>query len=342
MASGVSSAAGIEPRPARLALPAMPTARADWLGSLIVLVAAALFGSLGVTSRFAYAEGMEPFAFVAWRAGVGALGLWLVIVLVRGPRRVAGQLRAVGPAARRWLMLAVVLGAALNLAAFLSFANTSVALALLGFYTYPALVAAGSVLLGRERLEAAHVLALALALAGMAAAVLGGPTADSAGRASLLGIGLALAAAAFQTAFILTSRGYAAVPAEHAMGAILAGSGLVAIVVTAITVGPAALALPLGSPSLFGLLVFVGLFAAALPSVLFLTGIRWIGGVRTGILMLFEPVVGVALAAVLLSEGLAPIQVAGGGMILLAAVIVQRGTRRSSEIAVIAPAPGGP
>ena len=53
----------------------MPTARRALLGALIVVVAAALFGSLGVSARFAYAEGMEPFAFVAWRAGVGAVGL---------------------------------------------------------------------------------------------------------------------------------------------------------------------------------------------------------------------------------------------------------------------------
>jgi drug/metabolite transporter (DMT)-like permease len=320
----------------------MPTARAGWLGTLIVLVAAALFGSLGVMSRFAYAEGMEPFAFVAWRAIVGAVGLWLAIALIRGPRRIAAQLRGMDAPAMRWLVIAVALGAALNLAAFLSFANTTVAFALLGFYTYPALVAAGSVLLGRERLEPAHLVALALALGGMAAVVLGGPTADPAGNTSLLGIGLALAAAAFQTAFVLTSRGYASVAAEHAMGAILAGSGLVAIVVTVFTVGPAALTLPLESPSLLAILIFVGLFAAALPSVLFLTGIRWIGGVRTGILMLFEPVVGVALAAVLLSEGLASIQLIGGGMILLAAIIVQRGSRSPSDVGAIAPAPGGP
>jgi hypothetical protein len=31
----------------------MPTARAGWLGALIVLAAATLFGSLGVASRFA-------------------------------------------------------------------------------------------------------------------------------------------------------------------------------------------------------------------------------------------------------------------------------------------------
>jgi drug/metabolite transporter (DMT)-like permease len=72
------------------------------------------------------------------------------------------------------------------------------------------------------------------------------------------------------------------------------------------------------------ILAFTGLFAAAIPSILFLTGIRLIGGTRAGILMLFEPVVGVALAAILLHEGLAPIQILGGLAVLAAAVILQR------------------
>lgn len=320
----------------------MPTARRALLGALIVVVAAALFGSLGVAARFAYADGMEPFAFVAWRAGVGAVGLWLVVVTIRGPGRTLADLRGMDRHAARWLGLAIVLGSGLNLAAFLAFDHTTVALALLGFYTYPAMVAAGSVLLGREQLDPARVVALVLALTGMVAVVLGGPTVEPAVRGSLLGIALALAAAAFQTAFVLTSRGYAGVPAEHAMGAILAGSSVVALAVTLVVHGPGALTMPLGSPSLIALLVLIGLFAAALPSVLFLTGIRWIGGVRTGILMLFEPVVGVALAAALLSERLEPVQALGGATILLAAFIVQRGTASRPESPAVAPAPGGP
>ena len=86
----------------------------------------------------------------------------------------------------------------------------------------------------------------------------------------------------------------------------------------------AALDYPLRDPSLLPLLAFTGLFAAAIPSILFLTGIRLIGGTRAGILMLFEPVVGVALAALLLDEALAPIQVLGGVAILGAALILQR------------------
>jgi drug/metabolite transporter (DMT)-like permease len=321
----------------------MPTPRAGWLGALLVIVAATLFGSLGVASRFAYDAGVQPFAFVAWRAGVGALGLILVIAALRGPRAAWANIASASRSARLALALAVLLAAGLNLSMFLAFDRTTVALALLGFYTYPALVAGASGFLGREPLDATRVVALVLALAGMVAVVLGGLGTTEQVRVDAIGIGLGLFAAVLQTTFVLTSRGFAAVRAETAMGVILAGSALVAAVASIATGGAAALAQPLQQPSVVAMLVAVGLFGAALPSYLFLTAIRWIGGVRTGILMLFEPVVGVALAAVFLAEGLQPLQAVGGATILAAALIVQRGTRIQSETgAAIAPAPGGP
>jgi drug/metabolite transporter (DMT)-like permease len=127
-----------------------------------------------------------------------------------------------------------------------------------------------------------------------------------------------------------------------------------AAAITVFSDGAAALAFPFVRLDVLLLLLYVGVFAAAVPSVLFLTGIRRIGGVRTGILMLFEPVVGVLLAAVILAEGLAPLQVVGGATILLAALIVQRSTARQADPAhrsapedpaesiVVAPSPGGP
>ncbi len=320
----------------------MEPPRAGWLGAAIVIVGAALFGTLGVASRFAYDAGVQPFAFVAWRAGAGALGILAVLLIVIGPRSIWGAIARAGRTAQATLVLGMVLGASLNLAMFLAFDRTTVALALLGFYTYPAMVAGVSGLLGREPLDAARVLALGLALVGMVAVVLGGLGATDAVRVDALGIMLGLAAAGFQATFVLTSRGFAAVRADVAMGAILVGSAVVAAVVSLATGGPTVLLQPLESSSVVLLLVLVGLFAAALPSVLFLTGIRWIGPVRAGILMLFEPVVGVGLAAVLLKEGLQPIQLAGGATILLAALIVQRGTPASSELGAVVPAPGGP
>lgn len=320
----------------------MSTHRAGLLGAILVVIGAALFGTLGIASRFAYDLGVQPFAFVAWRAGVGAVGIALALLATVGPRAVWRNLEGAGRRALVTLALGVLLGASLNLAMFLAFDRTTIALALLGFYTYPAMVAGASGLLGREPIDSGRVVALALALAGMIAVVLGGLGTTEAVRVDALGIALGLAAAGFQATFVLTSRGFAAVRADVAMGTILAGSALVAAVVSIAASGTAALLQPLGHPPVLLLLAVVGLFAAALPSVLFLTGIRWIGGVRTGILMLFEPVVGVVLAAVLLGERLQPLQVAGGATILLAALIVQRGSRSRSEAGVVAPAPGGP
>jgi drug/metabolite transporter (DMT)-like permease len=325
--------------------------RSGLLGTFIVVTSACLFATLGVLSRLAYDEGVTPFAFVTWRASVGALGLWTAIVLLRargvGVRRAGDSDRggsgpAIPRAAIRGLVVAILLGAALNLSMFVAFERTTVALALLGFYTYPALVAGASALLGRERLDLARTSALALSIGGMVAVVLGGADgSDLSG--DVLGIAAALGAAIFQTAFVLQSRSYTAIPAERAMGSILAGTGLIAAIVTLATAGPTALAVPLESPQLLGLHLFVGLFAAALPSFLFLTGIRRIGAVRTGILMLAEPVGAVALAAIVLAEGVTLVQAIGGATILLSGILVQRDSRPTDAVpAAVAPAPGGP
>ena len=331
---------------------AMSPDRSRLTGTLIVLVAAALFATLGVFSRVAYAAGLSPFAFVAWRATIGAIGIWSVATWMHGRGWPIMPFAAMDPRTRSSLLVAIVVGTALNLSIFLAFQTTTLALALLGFYTYPAMVAAASVLLGRERLDAPRVLALLLAITGMAAVVLGGsdiPAAESSTALDVapavgsvgIGVALALVAALCQAIFVLVSRGYAAVPTHQAMATILAGTAVLATVVSVAVAGPGSVGLPLGSPELLGLLVVVGLFAAALPSTLFLTGIRRIGGVRTGILMLFEPVVGVALGAAFLAEAVTPLQVAGGVTILLAAALVQR-TGAAPDEAALVPLPGGP
>ena len=121
------------------------------------------------------------------------------------------------------------------------------------------------------------------------------------------------------------------------MTVVLGVTVVCSLLVAAVSGAAATLVYPLGAPSIAPLLLFTGLFAAAIPSMLFLTGIRLIGGTGAGILMLFEPVVGVVLAAWLLGEGLAPIQVLGGLAILGAALILQRAAP-STERVVAAPA----
>jgi drug/metabolite transporter (DMT)-like permease len=285
-----------------------------------------MFGMLGPLARTVYGLGMTPFAFVAWRAGVGAI---VVIGLVawrlgRPGARLVGW-RSLDGRGRASLAVAMLMGSTLNLAMFLAFARAPIAVVLLGFYLYPAIVAAGSSLLGWERLDRAGLTALVVSLAGMAAVVTGNPSGPGVGGPDALGVGLALTAAFSQAAFVLVSRsGYGAVPTDQAMLAVLGVAALIAAAAAAIAGTGPSLVLPLGDPSLLALLVVAGVFAAAIPSLMFLAGIRWIGPVRAGILMLIEPLVGVTLAALLLGESIGPVQVLGGMAILAGAVIIQR------------------
>jgi drug/metabolite transporter (DMT)-like permease len=318
----------------------MPTTDRPPIGGFaIVIVAASLFGMLGPLSRFAYDAGMEPLSFVGWRGAIGLLAVAAFVAWrIRSGSERLTRLRDLDRGARASLAVAAFAGFTLNLAMFIAFDLVTVALALLGFYTYPVIVAVVNVALGREPLDRPRIVALALAIAGMVAVVASQLDPSAGIRFDAIGFGLALGAAVSQAVFVIISRtGYLAVPASQAMGVVLATTVVCTIGVAALTGAGATLLYPLRDPSILPLLAFTGLFAAAIPSILFLTGIRRIGGTRAGILMLFEPVVGVALAAWLLGERLAPIQVVGGLAILAAALILQRSAAPGGRV-VAAPA----
>jgi drug/metabolite transporter (DMT)-like permease len=293
---------------------------------------------------------MEPPAFVAWRAIIGfaALGLFVAWRVRRGDTLLVrfGDLPV---RARMALLAAALAGTVLNLCMFIAFDRITIALALLGFYTYPALVAVANVALGRERLDWWRGLALALAIGGMVAVVASQLDPAAGIRIDVIGIALALGAALSQTIFVLLARdGYPEVPTEQAMTTVLLVSALGALAVALVAGGVGSITQPLASPDILPLLLFTGIAACALPSFGFLTGIRLIGGTRAGILMLFEPVVGVALAAWLLAEALAPIQVVGALAVLGAAVLLQRSASGAGSTADEADGarpvivPGGP
>jgi len=300
-------------------------------GSLVLLLAATGFGLLGPLAKIAYDAGFVPLSFVAWRALFG-IAVIALVVAVRSSRGV----RIVDPRRlprRDQLGLAAVAVSAIgvNVATFLSFALTTVAIALLAFYTYPAMVAVVAVALGHERLDTNRVAALALALLGMVLVVGGGIAPDGEVTVNPLGIVLGLVAGAWQTLFVTVSRGrFATVPAEQVMAAGLGATAIFSAAATLVT--GASLATGLASPTNLAIVAVAGVVAAGIPSILLLTGIRMVGGTRSGILMLFEPLVGVTLAAVLLDETLAPVQVAGGVAILGAALLLQRGTAEAEGL----------
>ena len=284
-----------------------------------------MFAWLGPLSRWAAADGVDPLAFVAWRAGIGALVLAAVVAIRALARRGNAVSRQTNRREKATLVVATLVSVALNVAIFAAFSRVTIAIALLGLYTYPAMVAAVGVALGRERLSALVVLALLLALGGMAVVVAGSFDASAGLVVDPVGVALTLVAAACQTVFVTISRdGYRGISEDRAIGLILGGVFVGCVAIALATGGSAGLTVPFARPEVLPNLIVSGTLGAAIPSLFFLTAIRTIGGLRTGILMLFEPVVAVSLAAMLLGEALRPIQVLGAVAVLGAALLLRR------------------
>jgi drug/metabolite transporter, DME family len=300
--------------------------RRAMLGTLSVVIAASLFGILGPVSRLAGDRaGVETIAFVTWRALLGAVVVGCLLAVRRSRGQPLVGIRAMSVRARASLLVAVVSGVILNLAVFVAFARITVALALLGFYTYPALVTLAVVLIERRRPDRIQLAALGMATLGMAIVVLGGVDPAAGLTFDLLGLVLALVAAVVQAVYVLVSRhGFAAVPIDQASFVVLAGGAIGFLGIALLTGTGAAIVSPLSNPIAWPYLVAGGVLGAGIPTTLFLLGIRWIGGVRSGILALLEPVVGALLAAVLLNESLRPVQLLGGALVLAAAFLLQR------------------
>jgi drug/metabolite transporter, DME family len=320
---------------------AMPRDRDFLVGTLCAIVGASFFGMLGPLARFGADAGVPGVAFTAWRALLGVAFLAVLIVARGGIGSSLAAIRGLSPRGRASLALVAFMGLTLNASIFTAFGLIPIALALMLFYTYPAGVVIVDLALGHERLTPSRLVALALSSVGVALVLLGGREAAGGSAFDPLGIVLALAAAASQVVFVSVSRnGYRQVPADAATLVILVVS-IVGAAILALVVGQAdGLLVPFRTLDPWGILVLAGVVAAGLSSLLFLTAIRRLGGTRTGILMLWEPVVGAILAGLWLGETLTSVQFIGGGLVLLGAFVLQ--ARSDPDLEPVVEAGAGP
>jgi drug/metabolite transporter (DMT)-like permease len=307
------------PRPAVVPLPGAGLSSYG-TGVLYVLAAGIALGTLGPVSNVAYGAGMGSPTFAALRATVGALVL--LAIAGRDDRHVS--LRLLSRREQGLLALTAGAQACLSLALFAAYGAMSVALVLAVYFSYPLLVCAASIALGRERLTPVRAVALGLSLAGLLVVVLGrlGPDA----HLSVAGLALAAVAACCQATYLVVSRnGFTRVPSTQAVTVILAGAAL-AIWMVALPVDGASgrLLAWVGDPSAWLAVVFAGAVGAGLAKVWMLRGVRRVGGTRASVLMLVEPITGVVLAALLLGQAFGAPELLGGAAILVGAMLAQR------------------
>ncbi len=278
--------------------------RPELRGTLAILCSSLGYATLPVIGKLALDAGVDVLPLLAWRFLIGAGLVWAVVGIARRPlprREVRRPLLGLG-----------ALYATNSLAFMIGLDRVPASLASLVFFTYPAV----TVLLARamlgEALTSRRLGSLLLATVGCAlTAGIGARGGDAAG---VLWILLAVALIAV---FIVSSHPVLERSPELSGSATLMTA--TAVVLTAAAVATGSLAIE-GGGRVVAYVVLLGLLSTALPVTLFLIGIKLIGPGRAAIFSTMEPAFTVLLAAVVLGERLAPVQLAGGLLIISAVV----------------------
>jgi drug/metabolite transporter (DMT)-like permease len=278
------------------------------MGPLFVLGSAAAFGAMGIFGKLAYDEGATVGTLLSVRFALAAALLWAL----EAARRERGRRELPG----RDVLAALALGAVCYaLQAGLFFAaleRIDASLAVVLVYTSPVLVAVAAVVLGRERLSRRMVGALAVACGGVVLVI------GKAGALDPLGAALAMGAAVVYSAYILVSDGVARRVEPRVLAALVCTGAAVTLGVGTVIAGdfrPGAL-----TTAGWGWIACLAAISTVGAIALFFAGLRRVGPTSASILSTVEPLATVVLAFVIFGETFGALQLAGGTLVLAAAV----------------------
>jgi drug/metabolite transporter (DMT)-like permease len=281
----------------------MPAMRPS--GTVLCLASAAGFGAMAAFGKLAYDEGATVGTLLSVRFTLAAALFWVVT-----PAR---EVRALG---RRDVAIAVGLGMggyALQAGCyFAALDRIDASVLTLLVYTYPAMVAVAAFAIGRERMDVQRLAALALASGGLVLVLAGA----GGGALDPLGAAVGLGAAVVYCAYILVGDGVAVRIRPQVLATIVCSGAAVTL-----TAGSAALGeLRPGDLTLagWGWLACLAVVSTVGAISLFFAGLKRVGPTMAAILSTAEPVVTVVLAFLLFGEGLGPMQLIGGLLVLAA------------------------
>lgn len=297
-------------------------------GLALALLSAATFGTSGVGAKALIAAGWSPGAAVLARLGGGA-----VILLVIGTVVHRGRWPVDRTALRTLLLYGSVAMAGTQFAYFNAVRTLDVGVALLIEFLAPVLLLAWTTLRTRTLPSVPTAVGAAVAIAGLVLVI----DPRGAGPLDAVGVAWALAAAVGLSGFfVLSARDRSGLSAlvmaagGMTVGALLIGAaGLAAVIPLRFTTGRTLLAgteVAWWVPALW--LVLVATVLA------YLTGIGAISRLGTRVASfvgLTEVLAATLIAWVVLAELPGPIQLAGGILILVGIVLVQRGDTASTD-----------
>ncbi|MFL5465005.1 MAG: DMT family transporter [Gemmatimonadaceae bacterium] len=286
--------------------------------TLLIVVSALSFGSISVLTVLTTGAGVPLLTAMAWRYVMGAV--MLGVTLRTGTRQPTSR--------RRAFQLLLIGGCGQALITYLSlYALEYIPVGPLAFlfYTYPAWVATLAAIRRTETLTPARIIALVIALAGVAIMV-GMPTE----KLSPVGVALALGSALLYSAYLpALEHVQEGVPALFATFLLIVGAAI-AFVVAAIFTGQ--LFVPSGArvwTNIF-LLAFV---STAIAFTSLIKGLSVLGPVRTSIVATVEPFFTAILGVVVLRNTFNTSTLVGGVLIAVAILLIEWSSARRAVTA---------
>ena len=295
------------------------------VGSSLVLISAAGFGTLGVFGKLTSNLGMTVPTTLTFRFVFGTLAFYFLLALnhlrerqVRGPVRKVASNEASIFLKGRYLALAFGLGAlgytTMSGLFFWSVTFIPVGVAAVVLYTYPMLVVALSAFILREKITRYTTIALVLAFSGVI--LIAGFDVAS---ASLKGVMMVLIAAIVYS--VIICRAVLARVNAQVLTAYVLPSAAIAFLLYGLASNQ--LSIP-KFPDGWILVGGLAVLGTAIPVFAFFGGLSRIGASRASILSTFEPVVTVLLGITFLGEQVTLATYLGGLCVLLGGIIVHK------------------
>lgn len=281
---------------------------------MLILAAAALWGSLGIAGRMAFRAGVTPLEAAFFRAALAFAAL-LVLVLIADRQALRIQRRDLG----LFALYGLVSIAIFFFVYLFAISRTSVATAAILLYTAPAFVIIISAVVFRESITGMKAVAIALAFAGCVLVVRGYDPQSL--RLNLLGVFAGLASGltyALYSIFGKTAlrRHRPVTTLVYALGFGMLFLGVIAL--------PAGAVRWTHSVAGWAAIAYLALITTLLAQWLYLTGLGQVEAGRASLVATLEPVVAVLLGYLVLNEGLERLQMLGGVLVLMAVLTVRR------------------
>ncbi|SFH02637.1 drug/metabolite transporter, DME family [Desulfotomaculum arcticum] len=283
------------------------------LSYVLILLAAAAWGSIGIPGEKLFAIGLEPKQVIWFRAAICFLAM-SVICLIFDRSRLKIKLRDI-PLFCLYGFISVTM---FYYSYFYAIEKTGVAMAAILLYTAPAMVVVLSRFIFNEVINIKKIFCILLTISGCFLVVKGYDAANLKLNMSgiLLGVTAGFCYAMYSIFGKKTSANY------HAWTVIIYSQGF-GLLFLSVLHFPAEVFIAHYENVVWYYLLYIGLVPTLLAYLCYIAALKHVETGLASIIATLEPVMAVFFAYVMLGQVLDPIQSAGAALVILAVLIVQ-------------------